>query len=968
VLTGCSDRNVYVADEDLVLTCDAEKMEGDKLVAGDYLLDHGYTQSTDKARSGSHSVKLNNENQYGFSLEIQDVKKGDAILISVWRSMADASGTIVVTELDTEDALFQQSDMIVKEEDGWGLMEAIFYAKEDYANLGIFLFNPESENAYFDDFSIHGYFNTSKPPANEEGLNLAIPQASLDSLTRYRERSINAGVIAPENKKYVDGSILINGEKVPIELRLKGDWTDHLESDKWSFRIKVRGGKSFNGLRSFSIQHPATRSFMMEWFAHKVYESEDVLTTTYTYVPIYINGENKGVYALEEHFDKQLLESRNRREGPIVKFDESGLWEQMLFAKENAVSYTCPTLLAAEILPFKKNRTYKSPALLNQFSVAQSHMERYRNHDKDVDVYFDIDAIAKYLALSDVLGGKHGYKWHNQRHYFNPVTNKLEPIAFDCYTDQSATQYYEPGLTGMPNEEGEEYALIEFLVSNPNVKYAYYQYLERFSNPKYINQIFDELKNEIEEVEALLGHEYPFCHLNKSFYERNSQFIRNSLPAYNTYSFIEKREAQTKTVNYDKLGKNELHREIALKGYRQRRIDSTAYVIGVENFHPYAVSVFAYSAKSNKDSLIYLDKTIELDAYSDSSNYQEVVLSGVPHTLFFKAENCGQSIFSRKISKWHKATILHTPPTKPSGLVLLSYQNEMMLTKGNYTITQDVVIPKGRLFKIQEGVTINFKNGAGFISYSPVEMLGTESEPIIINSSDGSANGFTIFAKGKEVTMKHVQFKNMNTMHREHWSLTGAVTVYEGDVSMEFCSFESNQCEDALNLIRSSFKMRNCSVSNTSSDGFDADFCSGSVVDSEFSDIGNDCMDFSGSKVEVRSCRIKNAGDKGISGGEKSELDIRDCSIDGVNIAVASKDLSLVEIDKVEILNCHYGFAAYQKKPEFGPAKVIVKSIKQKGYKEMYLLEKGSELIYGNNHYYGKVKFNIDEMYAAFEK
>ena len=95
VLTGCSDRNVYVADEDLVLTCDAEKMEGDKLVAGDYLLDHGYTQSTDKARSGSHSVKLNNENQYGFSLEIQDVKKGDAILISVWRSMADASGTIV---------------------------------------------------------------------------------------------------------------------------------------------------------------------------------------------------------------------------------------------------------------------------------------------------------------------------------------------------------------------------------------------------------------------------------------------------------------------------------------------------------------------------------------------------------------------------------------------------------------------------------------------------------------------------------------------------------------------------------------------------------------------------------------------------------------------------------------------------------------------------------------------------------
>ncbi|MGY8927818.1 MAG: CotH kinase family protein, partial [Flavobacteriales bacterium] len=88
----------------------------------------------------------------------------------------------------------------------------------------------------------------------------------------------------------------------------------------------MKGNNAYRGLKSFSIQNPNTRSFMSEWFAHKLFEKEDVLTTKYIFVPVIINGQKMGVYALEEHFDKQLLEARNRREAPIVKFDEEGVW------------------------------------------------------------------------------------------------------------------------------------------------------------------------------------------------------------------------------------------------------------------------------------------------------------------------------------------------------------------------------------------------------------------------------------------------------------------------------------------------------------------------------------------------------------------------------------------------------------------------------------------------------------------
>ncbi len=55
---------------------------------------------------------------------------------------------------------------------------------------------------------------------------------------------------------------------------------------------------------------------MLEWYIHQICAEEDLLTTRYDFVNVEINGEIKGAYALEEHFDKQLLEARNRREGP----------------------------------------------------------------------------------------------------------------------------------------------------------------------------------------------------------------------------------------------------------------------------------------------------------------------------------------------------------------------------------------------------------------------------------------------------------------------------------------------------------------------------------------------------------------------------------------------------------------------------------------------------------------------------
>ena len=60
--------------------------------------------------------------------------------------------------------------------------------------------------------------------------------------------------------------------------------------------------------------------------------------------------------------------------------------------------------------------------------------------------------------------------------------------------------------------------------------------------------------------------------------------------------------------------------------------------------------------------------------------------------------------------------------------------------------------------------------------------------------------------------------------------------------------------------------------------------------------------------------------------GEEAYVRIYDAEIKAAQIGIASKDLSEVEIDAINLQNCRTAFAAYQKKPEYGGGSMWVKT------------------------------------------
>ena len=192
--------------------------------------------------------------------------------------------------------------------------------------------------------------------------------------------------------------------------------------------------------------------------------------------------------------------------------------------------------------------------------------------------------------------------------------------------------------------------------------------------------------------------------------------------------------------------------------------------------------------------------------------------------------------------------------------------------------------------------------------------------------------------------MEYVVFDALAESHSGRWNLTGGVNFYESDVEMNYCSFSNNNSEDALNIYLSTFSLTNSRFDNIMADAFDGDFCNGLVEKCSFETIGNDALDFSGSEIELKDIDIKNVKDKGVSAGENSIIKGSRITINQCELGLVSKDKSILTLDYSRLNNVTVPYLVFQKKGEFGSAKLVLSNFQALNYKEKYLVEQGSDV------------------------
>lgn len=918
------------------IRCDAEQVIGNKFVQNGVSFDFGNCQSDEASRSGSYSCKLDTSKQYGIQYELKDPVPGTSYKASIWRlQIAHTPASLVVSGKK----IYKFSNLAnAREDSGWELLEVYFQVptKPIEESIKIYAYMPYGKGAYFDDLKIEKV----KPFAqfqsdtifSPKAVNLAIDDKGMKKLLNKREEAFRNRILISADDDWVKANFTEKDENHRVSLRLKGDWTDHLQGDKWSYRIKFKSDESWDGFKTISFQNPSTRSFLKEWVFHELLIQEDILTPRYDFMSLSVNEKSLGVYAFEEHFDKQLVESQNRREGPILRFVEDAFWlsTQRQFNAFDTWVYTDQkekTLNDADIEPFKSGKTAASGTLSKQFQIAQSLLYAYKRGLKPAKEIFDLERMAKYYAITDITRAYHGITWINMRVYYNPVISKLEPIGYDGYGEIDhplkdglflADDVYKQGLT---YKKDEAYRRLFF---DADFIKLYFKYLYEFTEPAYMEQFILAKNLAIDKRSEFIKQEFNNYTYDKTTLITQAKKIRNLVLPYNQVN-VKFRKGETKD------GIQELQ---------------------ATNFHICPIEIRGYGSSNRKMANRLAKKTV---LYPNAKNvvptFTPIDIPESANYVFFGVPGIDSTFWS-PISLWNNPD-LNTPQGElfsDQKLVTNDFYQVLndslvVFTKGKKTVKEDLIIPAGYEVSFEPGVDLDFVQNAKFISKSPVFMIGLKDDPIRIQSSDRTGNGFTVLQSNKRSALQYVLFQGMNTLNYKGWMLTGAVTFYESDVDINYCSFTDNDCEDGLNIVRANFTYKNSLIARTKSDGFDADFCEGYIENAEFQDTGNDGIDFSGSAIQIESVMISNAGDKGISIGEAAKVRIKNATVKGAVIGAASKDKSELIIQNLVLDDCLQGLALYQKKPEFGSSKMVVKQLKGSNLKFTHKVEPGSILI-----------------------
>jgi len=950
-----------------VFTCGAEKVEGAYFMSDSVRFGNSALQSENKSRTGKFSQLTDSLNPYAMPLEMRDVKKGEFISVTVWynKDAADDVQSIIIS--DDKPVQYDDNSYIIKEENGWVQLINTYVAATDHDLVKIYGLNTSGKAVYWDDMVVSRQKENAKPPVTDSTLKIYIPPVEMALLDSFLVNGRKEQILKKEFKKYVSGFILEGADSIPVKLRLKGDWTDHLNTEKYSLRIKVRGDNAYDGLKSFSIQNPETRSMMMEWYVHKLCEYEDVLTTTYKFINVQINGEVMGVYALEEHFDKQLLESRNRREAPILKLDEDGLWQINYDIYVRGIDEEGPAFESSSILPFKKNRTRKSEVLSKNFLLAQNRLEAYKNLTDNPGEHLNLKSFAKYMAILDLASSSHSIVWHNQRQYYNPITTKLEPVLYDCYQDRKYLNRRK-SLFHLQSDLDKKRRPTDSnsgLMVDPKFKDYFFRMIERMADVEYLPDFESHIIKEYEDNLALLRYEYPFYAPKISMFYESSKLFSQNLDSLN--DFLKEHESYDFEEDHWEpypADKPLFRKDIALKAYTLSK-DSLEKEVQLINYHLGAVKVIGYSTDSMPDQLVVLEKPVELPAFSHKELIKSIkVPSDVKH-LYYTPLDLNGEVFRERVSHWPLPKL---PEVRKNAKYLMPLKTEESATviSGNVVWSKDVYATYGEKCIIEAGTTIDLVNGAGFMSEIPVEIRGTKENPVLITSSDQSSNGFTILSDVGNTKFSYAHFSGLGSMNKNNWMLTGAVTVYNHKVNIDHCSFNDAKSEDALNLVSCEFTLSNSSISTAQSDGFDADFCAGTIADFTVENTLNDALDFSGSKVEITRCNIYSAGDKAISSGERSNVSVIELTIEKANMGLVAKDRSTLHVSNSTVKSVNYAYAAFQKKPELGPAQIYSEAVLVDHEDSTNLIEINSTLFLDEMEVKGKEEIDLEALYEGF--
>lgn len=821
-------------------------------------------------------------------------------------------------------------------------------------------------------------------PTELATLQVAIRDADWQVLARARERALAQGMIVQDERDVVPASVTLGSDSGRGTARLKGDWLDHVDSDQWSLRFEL--DQPIRGMRRFSIQHPKTRGYVMEWLVMQTAHREGVLAPRSDFVHVAINGQDKGVYYLEEHFSKELLESQQRREGPIVRFDESAMWATWLqhgFHKTGILSsdlWPAVSFYDARVDGFGEAHLMHSPTLNARLQRALEQardLQRLATADLDdhplrrqqaltqlegktIDDLFVTDKLGRWLAIYTLFRGFHGLAWHQFRFYHDPVLDRLEPIVFDT----GANFLEHPGELALSAPEA------RWFRSSDAVMAAAFEELGRMTEPGWVEALVRDVRPRLLQIGAALSQAgiivpgIEIAPLIDVLLPQQVASLREIVRPVVAAGF-DARLVGLRLDHGDDLRAIELDTwatttiPTQISGFRfgnGRVVSAAEALVGIVGEADSEGAVTHW-----RDGAVLLPRQgnqirfrLPIDRRLAGLSEVQAIKRAIRQQLQPEGQGQGKvevevlfRTLAERADRREALVLRHSPaadlaqqgrPPAPSLLQALQLYPflhydfdvaQLRVDGGRHQLDGDFLLPAGMRLHLGAGTELVFKKDAVMLC-AALEAEGTKAQPVRLSALDPQQgwSGLQVIGGAGTSHLHFVELDNATAVERGGWQSSGGATFYRAPVEFYDCTFRHAHCEDSVNLVGVEFRYERCTFDGGPHDLFDGDFVTGDVVDCRFLNSGEDAIDVSGSQIRVRGCSFDNVGDKAFSVGEDSRVEAQHCHVLSASIAAASKDRSHAVLDDLVVDRVeHYVLAAYVKKPEFGASTMVATNL-----------------------------------------
>ncbi len=783
--------------------------------------------------------------------------------------------------------------------------------------------------------SIAASFDDEKlqPKSQLRDLRLSVPPNAFKQMASGLPNSAKA--------QYFRGEILYpDGEWRKMKFRFRGRNIWHWSPEKPSLRIKLNKDNPIDLQRHINLVNPEDLTMVANFYGEALARKFGVLSHNTEMVRLFVNDAYYGVYQMTTREDENMLRMNKRIPGPIFIGDKLGKhWEAKQFERSGDLD----ALEQASPMEQLVSSIYM-PASAEKYDALWSIL--------------DMEKTASWIAMLNLTGGKHTDFHHNHAYYFDPSIGKLEPLTSDILAlgtllypgpRDRLTKDHFPDYTLPLNEQ--THPLLDAALKDPRFYDLRNKKLYRAM------ESFGSIENQHKELSELYGKIEPDVKA-----DRRKAFVMSTFAGwfripYSNGQFDKAREDIFKWIELrdswlrDKLLNTKLKTTsapdgvggswllVSVNGNSSVDLNLSNFPVGsVSGKSPFSEKMLTFS---NSKITLYPglkeDNEYFYDLTDDRRSPEHYLFPDNQHYLLHFNQTSTTDLHQKISSIWSNGVtgqvivpehevkdriefdeINYNSVSQHIWTFSVPSTDDIVLGPGTVKLNEDLISNSGQVIRILSGTTLEMAPGVSIVSQGPIRIEGNRGSPVKVLRLNPSEAWGVIAAHGLSTSGSYIKYADISG--GSHATLlnvrhSGMVTFrWSKNVSIENSSIRNNIVgDDTLHLVHSTATLSNLELSNCFGDCVDLDYSNASLSKIYVKNAGNDALDFMTSVASITDSHLDRIGDKGISGGEASNIDITSVQIENAITGVAAKDDSKIKLQDILFLNNEVAIDVFHK-------------------------------------------------------